>query len=244
MTRTPLRPLARVSWRPARSGENPDAIERENIRKRHEDMKDKRPGPCRRPVAGAGRVLLLRLLRHWRAHGNALATSEAQEPLANALPAACDRDAAWPISSTARGAFWRPTFETYSVFMRNRRMMVDPVAAAEGLVKVFPDLDKDRLVKDFTGKRKFLWIKKRISPEQKQAVHDIGDPGHPVRPARNAALSQRPHLRRMFWAGPDLAAKASAPPKSSGLRASRKQFDSYLRDPANGQQAAGSCRWT
>ena len=25
--------------------------------------------------------------------------------------------------------------------------------------------------------RKFLWVKKKISPEQLQAVHDIGDPG-------------------------------------------------------------------
>ena len=39
MIRTPLRPLARIL--DARSkGENPDAIERENIRIRHEQMRD------------------------------------------------------------------------------------------------------------------------------------------------------------------------------------------------------------
>ena len=31
----------------------------------------------------------------------------------------------------------------------------------------------DELYKEFTGKRKFLWIKKRISPEAYQAVHDL-----------------------------------------------------------------------
>src|SRR6056297_3960160 len=40
MIRTPLRPLARILE--ARSkGENPDAIERENIRIRHEQMRDR-----------------------------------------------------------------------------------------------------------------------------------------------------------------------------------------------------------
>ena len=43
--------------------------------------------------------------------------------------------------------------------------------------QIFPDLDAERLTADFTGKRKFLWIKRRISPEQMQRVHDIGDPG-------------------------------------------------------------------
>ena len=40
MIRTPLRPLARILQARDR-GENPDAIERENIRVRHEEMRDK-----------------------------------------------------------------------------------------------------------------------------------------------------------------------------------------------------------
>ena len=40
MTRTPLRPLARVIEARAK-GENPDAIERENLRLRHEEMRDR-----------------------------------------------------------------------------------------------------------------------------------------------------------------------------------------------------------
>ena len=39
MIRTPLRPLARILEARAR-GENPDAIERENKRIRHEQMRD------------------------------------------------------------------------------------------------------------------------------------------------------------------------------------------------------------
>ena len=40
MTRTPLRPLARVIAA-RQSGQNPDAIERENLRMRHEEQRDK-----------------------------------------------------------------------------------------------------------------------------------------------------------------------------------------------------------
>ena len=40
MIRTPLRPLARI-LKARHQGENPDAIERENIRLRHEEMRDR-----------------------------------------------------------------------------------------------------------------------------------------------------------------------------------------------------------
>ena len=43
MIRTPLRPLARILDARAK-GENPDAIERENLRLRHETMRDKARG--------------------------------------------------------------------------------------------------------------------------------------------------------------------------------------------------------
>ena len=39
MTRTPLRPLARI-LAARRDGENPDSIERENLRQRHEEARD------------------------------------------------------------------------------------------------------------------------------------------------------------------------------------------------------------
>ena len=54
MTRTPLRPLARILDARAR-GENPKAIEREYIRQRHEDMKD------RSRARAEGRLLVLGL---------------------------------------------------------------------------------------------------------------------------------------------------------------------------------------
>ena len=52
MIRTPLRPLARI-LEAREKGENPDSIERENIRIRHEQMRDKarqRAEPDDRPA--------------------------------------------------------------------------------------------------------------------------------------------------------------------------------------------------
>ena len=54
--------------------------------------------------------------------------------------------------------------------------MIEPERAARELAAIFPDLDEARLKKT-SPERKFLWIKKKISPEQMQQVHDIGDPG-------------------------------------------------------------------
>ncbi|MCY3875752.1 MAG: penicillin-binding protein 2 [Rhodobacteraceae bacterium] len=45
------------------------------------------------------------------------------------------------------------------------------------LSRIFPDLDADGLLSDFNSKRKFVWVRKELSPEQHQAVHDIGEPG-------------------------------------------------------------------
>ena len=55
MIRTPLRPLARILEARA-SGENPDAIERENLRIRHEQMRDASRGRAE------GRLLILSVI--------------------------------------------------------------------------------------------------------------------------------------------------------------------------------------
>ena len=55
--------------------------------------------------------------------------------------------------------------------------MIDPHAAADALGRIFPDLDRQELYRRFTDGRKFLWIKRTISPEQRQQVHDLGEPG-------------------------------------------------------------------
>ncbi len=55
--------------------------------------------------------------------------------------------------------------------------MVDPAGTARALQRIFPDLDADDLAGDFRNRKSFVWIRKELSPEQHQAVHDIGEPG-------------------------------------------------------------------
>ncbi|MEM6622103.1 MAG: penicillin-binding protein 2 [Pseudomonadota bacterium] len=53
----------------------------------------------------------------------------------------------------------------------------DPVAVARDLAGIFPDLDQTEVLRDLTDGRRFVWIKRPISPREKQAVHDLGWPG-------------------------------------------------------------------
>jgi len=228
MTRTPLRPLARILEARAR-GENPKVIERENIRRRHEEMKD------RARARAEGRLLVLSafFFAAFAVVGfrmGALATSEAQEPLANAPGASIAMQRANIVDR--EGRILATNLDTYSVYAQPP-LMIDPIAAAEKLVAIFPDLDKERLVKDFTGKRKFLWIKKRISPEQKQAVHDIGDPGILFGP-REMRLYPNGRLAAHILGGSGFGREGVSAAEVIGVAGVEKQFDDYLRDPANG----------
>ncbi len=230
MIRTPLRPLARVLEARAR-GENPKVIERENIRRRHEEMKD------RARVLAEGRLLVLSVF-FFLAFGvvgvrmGVLATSEAQEPVASAPGASIAMQRANIVDR--HGRILATNLDTYSVYAQPP-LMVDPIAAAEKLAEVFPELDKDRLIKDFTGKRKFLWIKKRISPEQKQAVHDIGDPGILFGP-REMRLYPNGKLAAHVLGGSGFGREGVSAAEVIGVAGVEKWFDDYLRDPANGNK--------
>ncbi|MGV6804215.1 MAG: peptidoglycan D,D-transpeptidase FtsI family protein [Ruegeria sp.] len=230
MTRTPLRPLARILDARAR-GENPKAIERENIHKRHEVMKD------RARARAEGRLLVLSAFFFvaFAVVGfrmGVLATSEAQEPLASAPGASIAMQRANIVDR--EGRILATNLDTYSVYAQPP-LMIDPIAAADKLATIFPDLDKDRLVKDFTGKRKFLWIKKRISPEQKQAVHDIGDPGILFGP-REMRLYPNGKLAAHILGGSGFGREGVSAAEVIGVAGVEKQFDDYLRDPANGNK--------
>ncbi|MFD3191139.1 peptidoglycan D,D-transpeptidase FtsI family protein [Sedimentitalea sp. HM32M-2] len=228
MIRTPLRPLARIL--PARDrGENPDAIERENIRRRHEQMQT---GARAR---AEGRLLILGLFFFCAfavvgGRMGLLATSEAVEPRASAGGTAIATQRADIVDRN--GNILATNFETHSLYAQPP-YLVDAEAAVAGLVRIFPDLDAARLRKDFTGKRKFVWIKKKISPEQKQAVHDLGDPGLLFGP-REMRLYPNGRLAAHVMGGASFGKEGVTAAEVIGVAGVEKQFDDYLRDPANG----------
>ncbi|WP_127114093.1 peptidoglycan D,D-transpeptidase FtsI family protein [Shimia sediminis] len=231
MIRAPLRPLARI-LRARDTGENPDAIERENIRLRHEEMRDK----ARYRAEGRLLVLSVAFLAGFITVGTrmgALAFSEAQEPRASAAGSRIVAQRADIVDR--KGRILATNLETHSLYAQPQHM-IDKERVAKELVSIFPDLEEDRLIKDFTGKRKFLWIKKKISPEQKQAVHDIGDPGLLFGP-REMRLYPNGKLAAHVLGGASFGKEDVRAAELIGVAGVEKYFDDALRDPANGGKA-------
>ncbi|MEX3315868.1 peptidoglycan D,D-transpeptidase FtsI family protein [Sulfitobacter sp. PS-8MA] len=228
MIRTPLRPLARI-LDARQKGENPDAIERENKRIRHEQMRDK----ARMRAEGRLLVLSVCFLCAFTVIGGRmghLAMSEPSEPRGYAPGAVISASRA--DITDRNGSLLATNFQTHALYAQPRHM-IDPEAAAKKLVKVFPDLKEERLIKDFTGKRKFLWVKKKISPEQMQAVHDIGDPGLLFAP-RDMRLYPNGTLAAHVLGGASFGKEGVHAAEVIGVAGVEKYFDDYLRDPANG----------
>ncbi|MBT2130877.1 peptidoglycan D,D-transpeptidase FtsI family protein [Aliiroseovarius lamellibrachiae] len=228
MSRTPLRPLARILDARAK-GENPDAIERENLNQRHEVIRDK----VRFQTEGRLLVLAGMFLSAFIVVGSRMAmlsATEAQEPRAEVAGASIATARADIVDRNGR--ILATNLVTHALYAQPPQM-VDPERAAGELVKIFPDLKVDRLIKDFTGKRKFLWIKKKISPEQKQAVFDIGEPGLLFGP-REMRLFPNGHLAAHVLGGASFGREGVAAAEVIGVAGVEKQFDDYLRDPANG----------
>lgn len=228
MTRIPLRPLARILSARAK-GENPDVIERENIRLRHEEMRD------RSRAVAEGRLLLLcgaflAVFGVVAAQMGLLAASEPVEPVSAGSGSAIVAQRADIVDR--EGRILATNLVTHSLYAQPPQM-IDPQGAAEKLAAIFPDLDAERLKKDFTGKRKFLWVKKKISPEQMQLVHEIGDPGLLFGP-REMRLYPNGAIASHVLGGASFGREGVRSAEVVGTAGVEKTFDTWLRDPANG----------
>lgn len=230
MIRKPLRPLARILDARAK-GENPDIIEKENIRQRHDDIQVK----SRQRAEGRLLVLGVFFLCAYAAVAGrmgVMATSEPREPVASAAGSAIAMQRADIVDR--QGRILATNFETHSLYVQPPQL-IDPLNAANRLVEIFPDLERERLLEDFTGKRKFAWIKKKISPEQKQAVHEIGDPGLLFGP-REMRLYPNGSVAAHVLGGAGFGKEGVSAAEVIGVAGVEKQFDNYLRDPGNGSK--------
>ena len=228
MTRTPLRPLARI-LAARRAGENPDAIERENLRQRHEDERD---GARER---AEGRLLVLGVVFLCAffmvaLKMTALAASDPVEPRAAASGAQIV--AARADITDRNGRILATNLSTHSLYAQPPQM-IEPVRAAKELARIFPDLDEERLIRQFSGERKFVWIKRRISPEQQQAVFDIGDPGLLFGP-REMRLYPNGHVASHVLGGAGFGREGVSSAEVVGVAGVEKALDDVLRDPGRG----------
>ena len=227
MIRTPLRPLARI-LRAREKGENPDAIEAENRAQRHAQIQERARGHAQRRLlfmscafAAAFAVVGVRM--------GAMAASQPVEPRAQISRAQIISQRA--DITDREGRVLATNLLTHSLYAHPRQM-VDPKGAAQKLAAIFPDLDVERLTADFTGKRSFLWIKKKISPEQMQAVHDIGEPGLLFGP-REMRLYPNGQIASHILGGATFGREDVASAEVVGVAGVEKAFDRWLRDPAN-----------
>jgi len=226
--RTPLRPLARILDARQR-GENPDAIEKENLRLRHEEMRD------RDRTRAEGRILVLGAMfalafatigiKMW-----VVAESEPAEPRTSIAGASIVAQRGDIVDR--HGRVLATNLDTYALYAHPHQM-VEPERAARELAKIFPDLNEERLTKDFTGKRRFVWIRRKISPEQRQAVHDLGEPGLLFGP-REMRLYPNGAVAAHILGGAGYGEEGVHAAEIKGTAGVERQFDDYLTDPANG----------
>ena len=225
MTRTPLRPLARI-LAARRDGENPEAIERENLRARHEADRD----AARQRAEGRLLVLGVVFLCAFLMVGlkiSFLAASDPTEPRAAASGA---QIVAARADITGRnGRILATNLTTHSLYAQPPQM-IDPERAARDLAIIFPDLDEEKLRRQFTGSRKFVWIKRRISPEQQQAVFDIGDPGLLFGP-REMRLYPNGRLAAHVMGGAGFGREGVSSAEVIGVAGIERAMDDALRDP-------------
>lgn len=226
MTRIPLRPLARILQARA-SGENPDAIERENLRARHELLRDRARSRAegRILVLGVGFVVAFCAIGFQMM---SIAASEPEEPRSAASGAEILAQRADIVDRNGR--ILATNMLTHALYAQPKDM-VDPAATAERLAEIFPDLKAEDLKKRFTDGRSFLWIKRVLSPEQMQQVHEIGDPGLFFGP-REMRLYPNGPLAAHVLGGASFGAEGVSSAEVIGTAGIEMAMDARLRDPA------------
>jgi cell division protein FtsI (penicillin-binding protein 3) len=226
MTRTPLRPLARI-LQARQKGENPDVIERENLRLRHEQSRDK--ARARAEV----RLLILGLAFFSAftiigARMGLLASTEPAEPRSAASGA---QILAQRADITDRnGRILATNMLTHALYAHPRDM-VDPARVAGELARIFPEMDAADLTRRFTDGRRFVWLRRTLSPEQMQAVHDIGDPGLLFGPREMRLYPNGPIAAHVLGAA-SFGAEGVHSAEVIGTAGIEKALDARLRDPA------------
>ncbi len=159
-----------------------------------------------------------------------LAASDPAEP--RALASGAQIVAARADITDRNGRILATNLTTHSLYAQPPQM-IDPERSARELAAIFPDLDAGKLIKQFTGKRKFIWIKRRISPEQQQAVFDIGDPGLLFGP-REMRLYPNGRLAAHILGGAGFGREGVTSAELIGVAGIERAMDETLSDPGRG----------
>ncbi|MEY3960199.1 MAG: hypothetical protein RIR14_853, partial [Pseudomonadota bacterium] len=172
MIRTPLRPLARILHARA-TGASPDAIERENLRQRNEALRERARGRAQLRLL----FLCMCFFSAFTVVGARMGMLAASEPMEPRSAGAANAITAGRADIVDRnGRVLATNMLTHALYVQTKDL-IDPARVARELAGIFPELDAATLERRFTDGRSFLWVRRVMSPEQMQAVHNIGDPG-------------------------------------------------------------------
>lgn len=226
--RTPLRPLARI-LQARQKGLNPDTIEKENLKLRHEAMREKARGRAqfRLVILCASFVMVFGAIG---ARMGLLAATEPMEPRASAPGAEIIAQRA--DITDRNGRVLATNIATHALYA-HPKVIVDPKGTAAKLAEIFPDLDAKAMERRFTDGRSFVWVRKVLSPEQMQKVHEIGDPGLLFGP-REMRLYPNGTLAAHVLGGTSFGAEGVHSAEVIGVAGIEKALDVRLRDPAQG----------
>jgi cell division protein FtsI (penicillin-binding protein 3) len=73
------------------------------------------------------------------------------------------------------GALLAANLKTVSLFAKPH-LIKEPQLVAQQLKKIFPKLDMLQLINDFKSSKKFVWIKRNLTPKEQFAVNNLGIP--------------------------------------------------------------------
>ena len=172
MIRSPLRPLIRI-LAARENGLNPDLIESEERVKRltkkiilEKNRAGQRIALLMFMFTVAFSLIGIKMFVLASYVPPHLATGTKEDTLDNNRNKITDRN----------GIVLATNIKTFSVYVHPHEL-IDKRKVAISLSTIFPSLDSEKVTRMFSDGRKFVWIKKRVSPEEKDKVKNLGEPG-------------------------------------------------------------------
>jgi cell division protein FtsI (penicillin-binding protein 3) len=230
MIRRPLRPLARILS--ARiQGRDPDQIEAEEraARLRALQIAERQRSELRLLLVAVAFILAFSAVGGRMTLLSAAMPTEPRDG-ANGEPILTQRAEIVDRSGTVLAT----NIVTASLYAHPHEMIDAPTAAA-GLARIFPDLDEVQLRERFEEGRRFVWIKRSVAPEQRQRVHDLGEPGLLFGP-RESRLYPNGPVAAHILGGAGFGREGVHGAEVVGTAGVERVFDERLRNPDQGGQ--------
>ncbi len=224
MKRKPLRPISEVLF-VRKKGQNPNIVEKENIRQRHLRMERFER------IRSESRLLVLVgfLVVSFIGIGLKMGLTSLTTPIE---PVASSQLLKVPTKRAdildRNGSILATNLITNALYAKPK-MMIDKNFAAKELSKIFPGLKYDKLLQQFKGDRNFVWIKRKISPEQMQLVHELGEPGLKFGP-REMRLYPNGRLASHVLGGVSFGKEGVKSAELVGIAGIELKFDKFLQD--------------